>query len=494
MASTVENSIRSVVGAGITQLAKINRRRLAEPAGGHPFLTGIHRPMDGELTIEDLRVDGAIPPELTGRYLRNGPNPALPPNPASYHWFAGAGMVHGLAIAGGKALWYRNRWVRGAEACAALGQPLPPGARNGRNDAPNTNIVGIAGRTWAIVEAGGHPVELSHELETIAHNKFDGTLANSYTAHPHWCPATGERHAICYRAEVMDKVWHTVMDAQGRIIREEPIAVEHGPSIHDCAITPDHVLIFDLPVTFSMKKLIAGLSFPYQWNPAHRARVGVLGRNAPAESIIWCDVEPCYVFHPANAFVGADGRIIVDVVAHDRMFARSNYGPDSETSHFERWTIDTAARRVDRATIHPAPQEFPRYDERRTGQPYRYAITVGVAGTDDATMNIADSRLYRHDLTAGHTETRDFGADCAPGEFVFVPRTADSADAGAYDGAAETDGWYIGLVINIAADTTDLVILNANDFTGPPQATIHLPHRIPPGFHGNWVAQSAGLL
>jgi carotenoid cleavage dioxygenase len=53
---------------------------------------------------------------------------------------------------------------------------------------------------------------------------------------------------------------------------------------------------------------------------------------------------------------------------------------------------------------------------------------------------------------------------------------------------AEDDGWLIGLVINRAADTTDLVILNADDFTGTPQAVIHLPHRIPPGFHGNWVA------
>ena len=46
----------------------------------------------------------------------------------------------------------------------------------------------------------------------------------------------------------------------------------------------------------------------------------------------------------------------------------------------------------------------------------------------------------------------------------------------------------MGLVINAATETSDLVILNADDFTGLPQAVIHLPHRIPPGFHGNWVA------
>jgi 8'-apo-carotenoid 13,14-cleaving dioxygenase len=481
MASAVETTIRKVVGKGVLALASVNRRRLKAPAAGHPYLTGIHTPLEEEVTLagDALRVTGTIPAALNGRYLRNGPNPALPPDPASYHWFLGAGMVHGLAIKDGRASWYRARWVRGREACARLGETVPPGPRSPGNDAPNTNIIGIAGRTFAIVEAGGHPVELAHDLGTIAHNKFDGTLANSYTAHPHWCPATGERHAVCYKADVMDRVWHTVLDAKGHVIREEPIAVAHGPSIHDCAITPDHVLIFDLPVTFSMKKLIAGYGFPYEWNPDHRARVGVLGRTAPGDSVIWCDIDPCYIFHPANAFVDAEGRIIVDVCAHDRMFARSTFGPDSQAVPFERWTIDTAARRVDRQVVDARPQEFPRYDERRTGQPYRYAVTVALPQDDHGVMTMGDTRLYRHDLVAGGSALHDFGPGRHPGEFVFVPRP---------DSDAEDDGWYVGLVINADDETSDFVILNAADFTGPPAATIHLPHRIPPGFHGNWIA------
>src|SRR3546814_10093989 len=97
-------------------------------------------------------------------------------------------MGHGIRIEGGRADWYRNRWVRGSEACEMLGEELPPGPREGRNDAPNTNVVGLAGRTFAIVEAGGKPVELNYELNTIAHNAFDGTLIGGYTAHPHHDP------------------------------------------------------------------------------------------------------------------------------------------------------------------------------------------------------------------------------------------------------------------------------------------------------------------
>ena len=477
MASVIENGIRSVVGNGLNLISSINRRRLEAPENGHPYLNGIHRPMTEEVTLEDLTVIGTIPEQLNGRYLRNGPNPAAQPDPASYHWFTGAGMVHGIAISDGKAQWYRNRWIRGREACQALGEALPPGPRHERFDAPNTNVIGIAGRTWAIVEAGGNPVELNRTLDTVAHNRFDDTLANSYTAHPHECPITGERHAVCYRGDVMDTVWHTVLDRDGHVIREEAIKVQHGPSIHDCAITADHVLVFDLPVTFSLSRLMAGYSFPYLWNPDHRARVGVLARNAPGDSIIWCDVDPCYVFHTANAFVEADGRIICDVVTHDRMFARSTFGPDSEASAFERWTIDPTARRVDRKTVDPRPQEFPRYDERLTGKPYRYAIAT--ASPEDLTDNLEfGTRLYRHDLLAGITEAHDFGDGHLPGEFVFVPAATEGG---------ETDGWYMGLVINVDSDTTDLVLLSAADFAGPPVAVIHLPHRIPPGFHGNWV-------
>lgn len=480
MASNVETMIRNVVTKGIGKVADFNRRRLPRPADAHPFLTGIHQPMSEELTIEELRVDGAIPAALSGRYLRNGPNPALPPDPASYHWFTGAGMVHGIRIADGRADWYRNRWVRGQEACAALGEDLPPGPREDRFDAPNTNVVGLAGRTFAIVEAGGKPVELDHELATIAHNPFDGTLAGPYTAHPHHDPFTGETHAVTYRADVLDTVWHVVLDADGHVIREEPVAVSDGPSIHDCAITKNFVLILDLPVTFSMKQLLAGYRFPYAWNPAHPARVGLLPRTGGGADVRWVPVDPCYVFHPANAFEDGDGRVIVDVVAHDTMFAQSKRGPDSERSRMERWTIDPAAGTTTRTVIHDHPQEFPRYDERVTTRPYRHVYSVALPDGDGGEiLTVGDTRLFRHDLDAGSTDAHDFGPGRHPGEFVFVPRG---------DTGAEDDGWLIGLVVDMNDETTDLVILNADDFTGSPQAIVHLPHRVPPGFHGNWVA------
>ena len=73
----------------------------------------------------------------------------------------------------------------------ALGEEPAPGDRNGGNESANTNVIGHAGRTFAIVEAGGRPVELTEELETVCFSDFDGTLAHGFTAHPKRDPRTG---------------------------------------------------------------------------------------------------------------------------------------------------------------------------------------------------------------------------------------------------------------------------------------------------------------
>ncbi len=474
MGSRVETLIRASVTKGVEAVAAFNRAHLPEPAA-HPFLTGPHRPMEEELSLTDLAVTGTIPAALDGRYLRIGPNPVAA-DPACYHWFMGDGMVHGLAIKDGRALWYRNRWIRSNAVAKALGEEPAPGPRHSF-DTVNTNVVDIAGRTFALVEAGSYPVELSETLDGQSYNPFDGTLAGSFTAHPHRDPLTGEQHAICYEATKPGEIRHVVIDAQGKVVREQPIAVAHGPMIHDCAITDRYVLILDLPVTFSMRTLIAGHGFPYRWNREHRARVGLLPRDGDAAAIVWCEMEPAFAFHVANAYDLPDGRVVLDVCAYDTMFAGEPGGPDAISRGLERWTVDPADRSVTVRTIDASPQEFPRVDERRFGQTYCFAYAMAQSATPKERF-ASSGALYKHDLTSGTREVHDFGPSRHPGEFVFVPASAASG---------EDEGWLVGLVIDRPAETTDLVILDARRFEEAPVASIRIPHRVPPGFHGNWL-------
>jgi carotenoid cleavage dioxygenase len=383
-----------------------------------------------------------------------------------------------LRLKDGKALWYRNRWIRSKAVSRALGEPEAPGPRNGLSDTVNTNVLGHAGALWALVEAGGYPVRLGEDLQTLAHDPFGGTLKGGFTAHPHRDPETGEMHAICYEGSELNAVRHVVLSPEGRVTRELSIPVRNGPSIHDCMITRNYVIILDLPVTFSLKTLLSGHPFPYRWNPDHRARVGLLPKTGTADDVIWCDVAPCYVFHPCNGYETADGKVILDVCAHDTMFDGDRVeGPASESTPFERWTLDPVARSVSRRVIDPDGQEFPRPNETRLGKPYRYAYAMCLpAGFDAAAPD--QTRLFKHDLEAGTRQVHDFGMGHLPGEFVFVPRPT---------ARAEDDGWLMGYVVDLANEATDFVILNADDFEGPPQASIRIPHRIPPGFHGNWA-------
>ena len=474
MPNPVQSALRAVARNGVQLVAAFNRRRL--PPTGQPFGVGIHAPMRTELTLEDLPVTGSIPPGLDGRYLKMGANPA-DPGTIGRHWFLGDGMVHGIAIENGRAPWYRNRWIRSHLAAAALGRPAAPGPRRGHNDTVNTNIVDIGGRAFAVVEAGSFPVELSDDLERQRYNPFDGTLGGSFTGHPHRDPSTGEHHAIAYDGNVWNAVRHVVVSDAGAVVRDVKVAVEHGPCIHDCALTARFAVVLDLPVTFSMRAVLAGHEFPFRWNPSHRARVGLLPRGGEGADVIWCDVAPCFVFHVANAYDddGGAGRVVLDVITYPTMFATNGGGLDA-LGRLERWTVDPSTRRVGRRVLDDTPQEFPRIDERRFGRRHRYAYTVSVP-PDGNTQLVGATRLYKHDLDAGSRSVHEFGEGHVPGEFVFVP---------AGDGAAEDEGWLLGLVVNTADGTTDLAILDAQRFEAAPVAAVRLPHRIPPGFHGNW--------
>lgn len=329
----IDNVVGAIASPIVTGIAAFNKSRLPPRDAPHPLLTGIREPMTEELTLTDLAVEGIIPPELDGRYVRIGPNPA-DADPRSYHFFTGDGMLHGIRLQGGGARWYRNRWIRSTDVAAARHVPAAPGPRH-IFDTVNTSVLDHAGSGWALVDAGSTPVRFDEHLETQRYDDFGGTLPGSFTAHPRRDPATGELHALCYEATDPKRVRYNVVDVAGRVRRSVTIPVSHGPLIHDCAITQRYVVVMDLPLTLSMRTVLAGHGFPYRWNEKHPARIGLLPREGEAEDIRWFPITPCFVFHTANAHDLPDGRVALDVIAYDRMFAGNNQAPDEQPRGLE---------------------------------------------------------------------------------------------------------------------------------------------------------------
>jgi carotenoid cleavage dioxygenase-like enzyme len=420
---------------------------------GDRYLAANFAPVAEEVTVSALTVEGRLPDELNGRYLRNGPNPGADVDPATHHWFIGPGMVHGVRLREGRAEWYRNRRVIGNN---------------------NTHVIGLAGRTWALVEGGAPPVELSDELDTIGVNDFFGTLTHqAFTAHPKPDPDTGDLHAIAYHwPDFGDHVQYLHVGRDGRVKRTVDVPVPDMPMIHDTSLTEHYVVIYDLPVTVSFALLQRGLRFPFAWNPEHAPRIGLLPRQGNAADIIWCEVAPCYVFHPMNAYEDSDGNVVLDVCRYRRMFEQDVHGPFGDSlATLNRWVVNPRTRKVNEQRVDDRAQEFPRCHPALHGKPYRFGYTVAVV--DDGFPAI-----LKHDVRAGTSQRIELGPGRHAGEPYFVPR----------DGAtAEDDGYLMTFVYDQDRGASELLVLDAADPLRPPLARVLLPVRVPYGFHGSWI-------
>jgi carotenoid cleavage dioxygenase len=335
----------------------------------------------------------------------------------------------------------------------------------------NTHVIGHAGRIYAIVEAGNLPVELDDQLETLGRSDFGGTLPGGFSAHPKRDPVSGELWAAVY-TPFADAIQMLVVGTDGRVRRSVDVPVPGRPMVHDCAISERYFVLLDLPVVFDPALLEGGTSLPYRWTPEYGARVGLLPREGDASQVVWCDVEPCYVFHPMNAYDLPDGRVVLDVVRHPKMFATDMQGPNEGAPTLVRWTVDPKGRRVSEQLLDDRGQEFPRLDERRIGRPYRFGYTAGF------TEGVAFGGLIQQDLRDGKALVHHEGRARHFLEPVFVPARPD---------AAEDDGFVLAYVYDAERNGSDVVILHAQDFESGPVATIHLPERVPYGFHGSWL-------
>jgi carotenoid cleavage dioxygenase len=424
-----------------------------------------------EATAFDLPVTGTLPPELDGRFLRIGPQPVR--GARSGHALVGEGMVHGVRLRGGRALWHRNRWVRSDNATRALGELPLPGPRHGLCDNTNGNIIRHAGRTLALGEAGALPIELDDELGSVARIDFDATLPHGFTAHPECDPVTGELFAVAYYHE-LPYVEHLVIGVDGRVRRTARIEVEGTPMMHSVALTDRHTVLFDLPVAFDMRLAGGGSRFPYAWRGERAARIGMLPREGAGADVRWFEIDPCYVFHPVNAYETGD-TCVLDVIRHERVFDADRDIPGETPPALWRWTLDLARGTVAGEQLDDSPQEFPRIDDRCKTARHRYVCTIAMRC---GTGSLGGPALLRHDLLRRTTETHDFGPGREAGEGVFVPRGPL---------AAEDDGWILTYVLDRRTGRTDLVVLDVADFAGEPVATVHLDAAVPGGFHSTWL-------
>jgi carotenoid cleavage dioxygenase-like enzyme len=206
----------------------------------------------------------------------------------------------------------------------------------------------------------------------------------------------------------------------------------------------------------------------------------VMKRNANVDSIRWFEIEPKFFLHSMNAW--EDGEKIhceLTEFPHPPVFpsADGSAGPPTE-ARLTRWTIDLTGKtnRAKREQIDDLNSEMPRFDERLAGQPYRHGWYMASIASKYPLMHDAIAHI---DLKTGKRGVRMLDPGDVAGEPLFVPRCPS---------APKGDGYIIALVYRTATNASELLILSAQDIVGEPAAVLKLPRRVPPGFHGNFVA------
>ena len=438
-------------------------------------LRGNWAPVQDELTETELRVEGAIPPQLEGVYIRTGPNPKSGTSP---HWFMGDGMVHGVRLFQGNAAWYRNRFVQTPNITdEASSQTVDVGDLS--RGSANTHVVAHAGKILCL-EEGHWPWEIDSNLNTKGYENFSGNLKTSMTAHPKICPETGELLSFSYFSFEQPFLTYHRINSDGQLIQSEGIEIPNMVMMHDFNVTRNYVIFMDLPLVLNLSLLETGV--PFGFDPSAGARLGVMPRNGTNVDVRWFEIDPCYVFHPVNAY-DVDEKIVIHVSRQPEAFGSSS-DDYAEVGRLWRWTIDLSLGTVTEEQIDDRPGDFGRVADKVVGLDAQYGYLMAMAGEGNSEEPVYGSSLWKYDLHTGACWEHHLGDAVRGGEPVFA---SDPNSDG------EDEGWVITIVHNEEKNSSKLIIIDAQDFGADPVAVVHLPRRVPYGAHGSWIPDSSVL-
>jgi carotenoid cleavage dioxygenase-like enzyme len=448
---------------------------LPQDAQGRWWLSNNYAPVQEEHEEFNLKIIGELPRALNGLYARVGSN-----GEDTNHWFLGHGMLHGLRLQDGQALWYRNRYIN-----TLLHQDGTDDLNPGDPVSSYSNVAPIyhANKLLTMGEIG-YPYETSVEdLTTIGVYNFDGKLKGSMTAHPKIDPLSGEMLFFGY-GFAPPYVTYYQANAQGEIERSVDITLPAAVMMHDFAITENYVIFYDLPVVFDFDLVTAGSDFPFSWDPDHIPRMGVMPRDGGDADIQWFEVENCFIFHTMNAHENPNNslEIILDASRIDAPFWDVTNQDLSKPSYLTRYRFDLENGTVSENRINDIPMDFGQLNRRLIGQNYRYGYGMDFSELADDNSLPRPKGIVRQDHQSGGSDRHYAAPGLLLDEALFAPDPGSSG---------EQDGWLMCFAFNEERCLSDLLVIDARDFTGAPVARVELPFRVPFGFHGVWVADEA---
>ncbi|KAH1587096.1 hypothetical protein KXX34_006877 [Aspergillus fumigatus] len=463
-----------------------------------------------ETELEDLVVYGEIPKEIDGTFYRIMADPFYPPSPENNIPIEGDGHVSAFRICNGKVS-MKTRYVdterlklerkANRRLFGLYRNPFThhPCVRAAVDSTANTNMVYWAGRLLALKEVA-LPYQVHPDtLQTIGYDPFAGQVAaKTFTAHPKVDPFTNELVVFGYEAKglaTLDVVIYA-LNQYGQKQHEQWIKLPYCAMVHDCAITPNFIILVLWPFEADLERMKAG-NHHWAWNATRAATFIVAPRRPgsfvpkgwrPGESRVY-EWDNCIALHTAGAWEEDDcGTLYMEssrVFDNELPFfppAAGAMPPPTGKADFVRWRFDLSEPSGSRISkpqiILDLPCEFPRIDERIMTKPYTCLFLDVVLGPAPGQGVIPSlNGLAMVNTKTGKTTLYNPGQNCHVEEPVFIPR---------HKGASEGDGWVLTMVERKTINRSDLVMLDTRDFSRP-VALVQLPYRIRSQIHGNWV-------
>jgi carotenoid cleavage dioxygenase len=469
----------------------------------HPYRTGAWRPNFTEYDATGLEVQGEIPEDLDGVYLRNTENPVYDAI-GRYHPFDGDGMVHMIRFHGGRAE-YRNRFVRtvGLAAEQAAGHALwaglvePParslradgwGARGRMKDASSTDIVVHAGRALtSFYQCGDLYVLDPLTLETRGRETWGGRFptAMGVSAHTKVDLHTGELLFFNYGTKP-PYMHYGVVDAAKQLVHYVDVPLP-GPRLpHDMAFTEHYAILNDCPLFWDAEAMDKGV-YAARFRPEMTTRFAIVPRRGQSTDVRWFEAAPTYVLHWINAYEEGN-EIVLDGFFqrspapsprrsgsyYERMF--HYLALDSMDARAHRWRFNLSTGETKEEDLSDRVMEFGMINAEHAGRPYRYAYNM----TGKPGWFLFDG-VVKHDLETGRETRYAFGDGIYGSETPMAPRPGATA---------EDDGYLVTFVTDVNRSCSECWVFDAADIGVGPIAKVRLPEPISSGTHSYWAPAS----
>lgn len=184
-------------------------------------------------------------------------------------------------------------------------------------------------------------------------------------------------------------------------------------------------------------------------------------------------IADCVGYQNPDHFLGADPTLLA--------IMSGRRGTGTFPGEIRRYVINLRRQSIRQEILETGHHEFPFVNPQHSCHKHRFGYCA--TGREGA---IFFSGIERVDLKNGKSEAYDFGEGLYCGEPVFAPQpgfvyTAD---------AAQEPGWLLSEVYDSRTKKSFLAILQAEQVSAGPVATVHLTHHVPLSFHGYWQSET----